>query len=237
MSVAVVREVEQGVQKGGCGFEQLIGLLSRGVEPYDLESYLEPAVTELEVGDRFSSEVTEELIELLLCAQEEMEGERSPEKTLAKVMLVYEGATRVGLEEVWRERAAALEPERLVTESWLGLKTAVETARAGHGHAVIHWIDRMEALCLQTWNDYQSLKLLQEEITRESVLGHLFLQEGLEHWLEALATLREYCAMPKVAVEQKVWEKAEEGQRLLLALQMVEVEQRWVRGSTRTSWN
>ena len=64
--------------------------------------------------------------------------------------------------------------------------------------------------------------MLPEEVTTESVLGHRYLSQGIEGWLEALAEFR---STLKTGVDrQAVLARAEAAQRLLMVVQLEQQE-------------
>lgn len=127
--------------------------------------------------------------------------------------------------------------EELETDTWLDLEAAVRAVKQGNGEAVSCWVDQLEDLYLKTWSEYENLSVLEEEVSREAVLGHLFLRQGMAFWLEALASLRDFVLLPSRELEEKVWESAESGQRLLIAIQKFELESRMQAEIRIANWN
>ena len=219
------------------GLERLVRLIDRGTQIRHLGPWLEPALSQLEVDDVLAAETTDAIADLLLQAEAELEQNGSAQAVLVRISHLYHSATTLTTEQVWRLRAATLSEDQLKTETWLDLKAAVQAVWQGAGEEVSDWVDHMEAFYLNAWSGYESLNVMEEEVTRESVLGHLFLCEGTEFWLEALACLRDFVEQPSRQLETELWELAEDGQRLLIALQMFEMENRSHGEITIKSWN
>lgn len=130
---------------------------------------------------------------------------------------------RQDLEEQWLERADNLTCSDIDTELFSDLRLALEAARGGRIALVVRWLDQTEARFISIWEEYESGDVLEEEVTAESVLGHRFLLEGVEGWLDALGTFREELETGAVNAED-ILECAEYAQRRLVLLQLLEKE-------------
>ncbi len=131
-------------------------------------------------------------------------------------------AQGLALETVWREKAQNLGLAQLETTTWEDLHKALDAAAAGRGTLAAKWIDLVEEKFLSTWESYEGSDVLEREVTAESVLGHRFLQEGLEGWLASLDTFRD--GLSTGVDRSEVLSLAEEGQRLLMTVQIIEQE-------------
>ena len=130
---------------------------------------------------------------------------------------------RQDLEEQWLARADHLTCLDLKTEVFSDLHLALEAAKDGRKALVIRWLDHTEARFISIWEQYESGDVLEEEVTVESVLGHRFLLEGVEGWLDALGTFREELEIGEVNADD-ILECAEYAQRRLVLLQLLEQE-------------
>jgi hypothetical protein len=123
---------------------------------------------------------------------------------------------RKSLEERWRLRARTLPPKQWQTDAWFDLVEGVQMRDEGDLESIREWYRE----ALRSFEKL-SLRCRQAEAPPavpkcEADLAQLFLQQGAEDWLEALKMLR--AARPA----QEVLAKAEQGQRLLIAVQMLE---------------
>lgn len=126
------------------------------------------------------------------------------------------------LESKLRGRAAGLGLVQLDSEHWNDLHLALDAAAAGRQAAVLRWIDVVEETFLKSWDSYEQSSVLESEVTRESVVGHLLFLEGVEGWLEALAQFRDSVHRPD---RSAILSRAEQGQRLLIAVQELSREE------------
>lgn len=138
------------------------------------------------------------------------------------------------LETVWREKAQNLGLAQLETSTWEDLHKALDAAASGRRALVSKWIDTVEDTFLKTWESYEKSDVLEHEVTAESVLGHRFLQEGIEGWLEALAAFRE--SLETGLNRSEILAAAETAQRLLIVVQMVEQESQSVVDHFLAAW-
>ncbi len=137
------------------------------------------------------------------------------------------------LESRWRRAAAELTISELNSGTWRDLHRAFQAEALGRRDLVERWLDQTEATILAAWEGYETTTVLDEEVTLESVLGHHLLREGAEYWLEALGLLRESLGQID---REAVLELAEEGQRLLVALGKVKLEDECLSDRFMSAW-
>lgn len=127
------------------------------------------------------------------------------------------------IEEVWLKRADNLSEAEICTEVFSDLQLALKAAKMGRTALVHRWLEHTEARFLSVWEEYERGDVLDEEVTTESILGHRFLLEGVEGWLDALGAFREGLEAGAVNPEE-IFECAEFAQRRLVLLQILEQE-------------
>ena len=141
--------------------------------------------------------------------------------------------TAITLEDRWRRTAADLTMEELNSGTWRDLHRAFQAEAAGRHDLVVRWLEQTEATILAAWEGYDATTVLEDEVTAESVLGHQLLREGAESWLDALEMLREGLGQSD---REAVLERAEEGQRLLVALGKVQQDQECSSARFMAAW-
>lgn len=116
-------------------------------------------------------------------------------------------------ERVWRQEAERLPPSALRTELYEELRTMLALREVGEHDIPEEWLSEMERFFS---SEYERSEAEAETVEDEGVmLSELFLDEGVEGWLEAFHLFREG------ASDSKVLEVAEEAQRMLLLVQMM----------------
>lgn len=207
------------------GLDALIGQLESGgvsLLGRSWSAWFQSAAEQLECDDTIDPRLTDELAESLAEAEELIRSGRNSAPALNHLLSLYRQAQEgKPLEQRWREKAAGLGLVQLETRTWEDLHKALDAAEAGRLSLVGRWIDTVEETFLATWDEYEQSDVLEEEITAESVLGHRLLREGVEAWLEALALFRANLGHPD---RTGILALAEEGQRLLVVVQVVQLE-------------
>lgn len=122
---------------------------------------------------------------------------------------------KLSLEELWRLRIGTLRPRQWQTDAWHDLVEALQLRDEGDLESMREWyrdtLRAFEQLVARCQQQEASPAL----ITCESELAELFLRQGAEAWLDGLSWL---AAMRPAA---EVLRRAEEGQRLMVAVQML----------------
>lgn len=191
------------------------------------------ALAQLEHDDSFDAHTADRLVELILQMQELSETGQSTAALFAQIKSVYNAAKVDTVEARWRVRSGLLSDEELDTDLWYDLYDAVEALEEGDRESTLAWSQEVFTQFMGVWQDYESnTPVFDEEITQESILGHKFLKEGLAFWLEALQELQS--VSPDL---DQVWEKAENGQRLLVAVQILEEELSNLKQRYFVNWN
>lgn len=137
------------------------------------------------------------------------------------------------LEARWREIAEELTAEELESGLWRDLSRAFQAEAMGRCDLVVRWLDESEATILKAWEGYEALTVLHEEVTAESVLAHHLLCEGAECWLDALELFR--CGLGQ-SDRLAILELAEQGQRLLVALGKVKLQEEEISARLMAAW-
>lgn len=179
-------------------------------------SWFERAARQLETDDSLDARLTDAIAEKLAEAEEALELGRDGSSSLRNLANLYRQER--SLENRWARRAKSLSPAQLQTVTFKDLQKALDAASKKRFKLVKAWLDRVEQRLFSTWERYESSVVLPEEVTTESVLGHRYLSQGIEGWLEALAEFR---ATLETGVDREsVLSRAEAAQRLLLAVQL-----------------
>lgn len=141
--------------------------------------------------------------------------------------------TAATLEDHWRRTAAELTATELNSGTWRELHRAFQAESVGRCDLVLRWLEQTEATIMTAWEGYDATTVLEEEVTAESALGHQLLREGAELWLDALGILRDSLGQSD---REAILERAEEGQRLLIALGKVQLEQECTSTRFMSAW-
>lgn len=178
-------------------------------------------IVELLDGDD-DAYLSESIADCLVDVEEALTSDRVFSPVGSRLVNLYRtNQANMAREDRWRRAAAALRPEQLETHTWRELQRALQAEALGRHDLVELWLDRTEEAVMDAWEGYDRGPILDDEVTAESVLGHKLLREGAEAWLDALEMLRESLGQ---ADRQAILARAEQGQRLLVALQTVKHE-------------
>ncbi len=207
------------------GLDRLIEHLARTTQAtpvfHGWEKWIAPALRQLELDDSFDAATTDGMVDALLEAEEAFEEGLCVETPLRSLVSLYlDDRKEETLESRWRAIAANLTRDELASDLWEGLQGALKSYTLGHNTKVLGWLESTENSFLQVWSEYESLEIIDEEITAESILFHHFLKEGIESWLEALVAFREF--LTGQASVHKILTNAEQGQRMLMAVTIIE---------------
>ncbi len=210
------------------------GLCSLGLS---WQNWFQRAVEQLETDDSIDARLTDELAESLAEAEEAIaDGCDSGPALRRLISLYHRNQESKPLELRWREKAASLGTIQLESRTWEDLHKALDASAAGRLAVVSRWIDKVEETFLAIWEGYERSDVLQEEITLESVLGHRLLREGVEGWLEALASFRE--SLDNFNLKRTaILTQAEAAQRLLMVVQVIEQEAQDSVGRFIAAWS
>lgn len=194
------------------------------------QAWFASALEQLEADDSIEAHVADAMADALSEAEEALSLGHRPEAALQRLVALF---TEARTEAHWRLKAQSLRPEQLSSTTWNDLHKALDAA--AHSPALVEaWISHVEGEFLAQWDSYESSDVLPQEVTSESILGHEFLSQGLEEWLSALAELRD--SLDTQVDRASVLARAEAGQRLLVAVQVIEEERRNVRQNFIAAW-
>lgn len=211
------------------GLEALVSQLEKG-GLFSLsggwQGWFEAAAQQLENDDSLDARLTDEMADALGEAEEAIcEGRNSLPALNRLVALYHRGQGELTIEAKWLKKAELLGLAQLETPVWNDLHRALDAAEAGRSGLVAKWLEKVEEKFIATWESYEAGDVLDEEITTESVLGHRFLQEGSELWLGALAEFKDALeGGVTAATRSSILAQAEQGQRLLVLMQILEQE-------------
>ena len=221
------------IAQGPRGLEQLVHRIQvGGVDSLSTcwEAWFSGALEQLEMDDSIEARVADGMADALAEAEEALREGLRPEQALLRLVGLFSEAR---VELVWRQKASSLQAEQLHSTTWDDLHKALEATT--HSPALVEaWVDWAEGQFLSLWESYEAGDVLCKEVTIESILGHEFLAEGVEEWLTALAQLRESLDGP--VDHASILQRAEAGQRLLMALQVIEQERRNQRLNFIAAW-
>jgi hypothetical protein len=187
---------------------------------FDWPSWLEGAMNQLETDDSIDVQLTDQLAEILSDLEDAFSTGADPSDTANRLLMVFKEPS---IEDLWRARAGSLGYSELNTTLWNDLHRALDAAEKGKSQVVSRWLELVEQKMIAKWESYEHSEILDEEITSESVAGHRLLCDGVENWLCALSELRYGLAVGNVN-RTSVLQNAECGQRLLVALEVIQKE-------------
>lgn len=193
-------------------------------------SWFQQALEQLEMDESIEAHLADSMAEALCLAEEALSAGQRPDAALQSLVALVQQAR---VEKRWREKARNLTTEQLRSTNFDDLHKALDAAE--HSPDLVEdWIDHTEVELLALWESYESSDVLATEVTIESILGHEFLSAGLEEWLTALAELRE--SLQGQLHRASILARAEAGQRLLVAIQVIEEERRNKRETFIAAW-
>lgn len=182
------------------------------------------------MDDSIEPHLADSLADALVEAEEALQIGHRPDEPLSRLVNLF---AQANLKARWTTRSETLRSQDLQSSMWDDLHKALDAATASPA-VVEAWVDWAEGEFLSQWERYESSDVQPQEVTIESVLGHQFLQSGVEHWLEALFELKE--TLPSGIDSASILAQAEAGQRLLVTVQVIEEERRNVQKSFIAAW-
>jgi hypothetical protein len=186
-------------------------------------NWFEAAAEQLENDDSLDARLTDEMADALGEAEAAIcEGRNSLPALNRLVSLYHRGQAELSLEAKWTKKAQMLGLAQLESPIWNDLHSALDAAEAGKVAPVARWIEMVEERFIATWESYEAGDVLENEVTTESVLGHRFLRDGAELWLSALGQFKD--SLAGGLDRGSILAQAEEGQRLLVVMQILEQE-------------
>lgn len=181
----------------------------------DFPSWLKDAGLQLERDVKWDAKLTDFMASALQQAQAEFGRGGVAPMALERLNFLYtHGKAAQDLEAAWTTRCNGLTQAELQSPLFNDLERAFSAYRNGRRELVEKWLNQTEERFLRATARYEELVITPREVTTESVLGHRFLQEGADLWLEALALFRDGVEQDRVD-ESEVKEKALAGQRRL----------------------
>ena len=125
------------------------------------------------------------------------------------------------IEDKWRLRAVELGPRELGTRLWREFQEALLCLGEGDQESVEAWLEEKETQFIARYEGVEAKGHSQtsKDLSKRAQAAQSLFLEGVESWLEAFVALREKEA------HQVILEKAEWGQRLLIAVQMLKKEE------------
>ncbi len=212
------------LQNNENGLDLLVNLIRRGAPIQNLELWVERAFHQLESDDSIDAETADRsavaLENLLLASQ----SEASIAPYLGELVIAY--GSSPDLATAWEIRRRTLGEEEIRTELWDDFEDALACLREGDPESAALWVEELAQSFSQARDDYYGIQVLEEEICLESVLGHRFLKEGIDSWLQAMTSLRESIEQGIDRLNEIVG-LARDGQRSLMVVQLLEKEIRW----------
>ena len=125
------------------------------------------------------------------------------------------------LERLYRESAAALERTDWAVGSFVLLADAIQVYLDGDVGGLESTLEELDQLLSSAWQPYETMPITPEEITAETVAGHIILREGFDFWFEAL---------------DEVESAAEEGRDFKAALRLAELGNRLLVAVQQSAW-
>lgn len=125
------------------------------------------------------------------------------------------------MEEKWRKRAQGLSVAQFGTRLWREFEDALRCVAEGDFESVEAWVEETEAQFIAAYEKFEAQGYDDpwQRLDNRARAAQSLLWEGVEHWLAAFEALREQKAPTEVS------QKAEWGQRLLIAVQHLKKEE------------
>ena len=181
----------------------------------DLKAVLEETL-EAYPESRNVSEEEEGLLELIEDELDELEPSamrlgRWPQQYAQLLPTVLSEQDRVSL--AFQTLAEKLSPEQYTTARLELFGELLDQTESLGLEATSGKLHQLEAAILQAHRDYQSTSFTSEDVTAQALVGHQFLEEGFEHWLDAFS----------LSLQMRLdedWNAAVEGNRCLVAVSL-----------------
>lgn len=220
------------------GLDQLVQEIESGKTRSVLSSWttwFERAVRQLEEDDSIDARFTDVLAESLEEIDAALAEGFGVEFALKSFVSLYHRHEKaVSVESRWRRRISELGRVQIETGLWLDLEAALEAAAGGQTIRVAHWLKQMRAKFQNAWDSYQDSDILICEVTEESQTGHRLLGEGIQAWIRAFEKFHQ--GLDGTVDKKAVRAEAEQGQRLLVGLQVIQAESKDCTDHFRAAW-
>lgn len=129
------------------------------------------------------------------------------------------------LEDEYRRLAENLPDGEWCTENYVLVENGVDIyLDEGDDGPLLEALDTMSLVLESAYRPYREARIVDSEVSAESYVGHKLLQEGVECWLTALEMLRQEEDCPEESGWSDALRKAEEGNRLLIAVQRLNAQ-------------
>lgn len=152
---------------------------------------------------------------LLIEAREEYQLFGFAPEALAKLDSLYINGREVqDIRNHWYQWVEATPVPIQESASTRELELAFRAARMGRKELIEEWLPQIEGRFLEAAERYETLTIVESEVTVESVLAHGLLIEGIDGWLEALAMFRD--GLDSTINESEIREIAHQAQKKLL---------------------
>lgn len=220
------------------GLDQLVQEIESGKTRSVLSSWttwFERAVRQLEEDDSIDARFTDVLAESLEEIDAALAEGFGVEFALKSFVSLYHRHEKaVSVESRWRRRISELGRVQIETGLWLDLEAALEAAAGGQTIRVAHWLKQMRAKFQNAWDSYQDSDILICEVTEESQTGHRLLGEGIQAWIRAFEKFHQ--GLDGTVDKKAVRAEAEQGQRLLVGLQVIQAGSKDCTDHFRAAW-
>ncbi len=204
------------------------------VDHAQVQTLIRSAVQSLDAmsDEKFEKlEQGEEMLEVLEEVLEELERGAVPGDMLRSFYTRFsslrppgESAVEV-LERQTRELADNLGDDQWRTSSFLDLEKSVEAyLDGGEETSLLDALDEMTDRLEQSYKPYRESTILNSELSTESYVGHKLLKAGMEHWLMAIEILSQEESVDEELACREALTQAEQGNRLLIAVQMLNAQ-------------
>jgi hypothetical protein len=119
---------------------------------------------------------------------------QDPTSGLNEYIAVYQSnheplpyGTQLALE--YRRVADELPESEWLTEFYDKALEAVDLSEGGYPKKCVEILDNLRLRLTEVWTNYRGIQVMKEDVSAETVVCHLLLQDGVEAWLHALDQL------------------------------------------------
>ena len=204
------------------GLDQLVQCVQRGTPLSGLSRWLDKALLQVEHDESLDPHISDDFVSIIEATSEAHTAGLATAPYLQLLAELHRKSHQApSLQSQWAQKRADFADQDIETDMWVDFLDALELAKEGDTDSCYDWLSEQEECFLAVWSEYEGQSILDSEITSESALGHAYLRDGVETWLEAIAMLKDSLEIGQPDLDT-VKAKAREAQCYLVAVQLLE---------------